>query len=130
MVVVRQHRHPERAWTLELPGGIIDANEGVSEAGIREGAEESGIQLSPDSKITLMPVYRPNVGCSAEFVATVRVTNVEPLPQSEAQKAICERVLLSPEEFVQAIARGEIHDGHSLACFAYAVAASNQKLVF
>ena len=42
VVLVRQWRQGVRRFTLELPGGVVDPSEGISEAGARELREETG----------------------------------------------------------------------------------------
>jgi ADP-ribose pyrophosphatase len=127
VVVVEQYRDPERAWTVELPGGLIDADEGVGDAAVREAIEEAKIKLTPKSEVKILPPYRPNVGCSAEFVGLVRVTHVEVLPQSEAERKVCRRIVLSQEEFFKAVVAGQIHDGHSLAAICFSIIDKNLK---
>ena len=41
-VLVKQYRPPLDAYTIELPAGLIDANETPQEAAIRELKEETG----------------------------------------------------------------------------------------
>lgn len=42
LIVVKQYRHAIQKVTLELPGGIVDANENPMDAVIRETLEETG----------------------------------------------------------------------------------------
>ncbi len=42
MVLVRQYRHGSGDFSLEIPGGLVDAGEEPVEAGIRELREETG----------------------------------------------------------------------------------------
>ena len=47
IVVVYQFRPPVGTTTVELPAGLIDTNESVQQAGLRELKEEVGIIASP-----------------------------------------------------------------------------------
>jgi|SRR5680860_140696 len=47
VLTLGEHKlHPERSFTYDLPGGIVEANESELDTVIRETAEESGIHLT------------------------------------------------------------------------------------
>ena len=71
-VLVKQYRPPLDAYTIELPAGLIDANETPQEAAIRELKEETGyIGSIKDCTITGSLPLSP--GLSDETVALVTV---------------------------------------------------------
>lgn len=41
--------HPERSYTYDLPGGIVDNGESERDGAVREIKEETGIDISPSS---------------------------------------------------------------------------------
>lgn len=43
------YRHPERAHQPDLPGGLVDSGETMTEAAVREIEEETGIIISVES---------------------------------------------------------------------------------
>lgn len=57
VIMVRQFRHGTEAVTLELPGGLVDPDEGFVEAGLRELVEETG--FVPESA-ELLGITEPN----------------------------------------------------------------------
>lgn len=60
IIFVRQFRFGTQTFTLEIPGGLIDAGEDPKDAGIRELREETGYTseaLIPLGKIASNPVY-------------------------------------------------------------------------
>ena len=71
-VLVKQYRPPLDAYTIELPAGLIDANETPQEAALRELHEETGyVGQIKDCTITGSLPLSP--GLSDETVALVTV---------------------------------------------------------
>lgn len=57
LVCVRQYRHGAGKITLEVPGGMVDADESPEAAARRECLEETGFQIE---RLESLGVYSPN----------------------------------------------------------------------
>ena len=69
-VLVRQYRPPLRAFTIELPAGLVDAGETAEEAAVRELREETGYVASRVTSVSpplnLSPGLTNEVACLVE----------------------------------------------------------------
>lgn len=64
IVLVKQYRHAIQQTTIELPGGVIDANENAEQAAIREVQEETGFEIT---NIQLLYKTAPNPATNNNF---------------------------------------------------------------
>ena len=72
MVVIKQYRYSIDDYIYELPAGLIDENETLEEAAVRELKEETGLDLHVISCPTYFnKPYYTSVGLSDENCATV-----------------------------------------------------------
>lgn len=69
LVLTREFRAPLGAYELSLPSGLIDAGESVTDAAIREFAEETGMALS--RVVHVSPPLASSAGLTDETVALV-----------------------------------------------------------
>jgi 8-oxo-dGTP pyrophosphatase MutT (NUDIX family) len=110
LVLVRQFRYGIDAFSLEIPGGVMDAGEDPVEAGLRELREEtgySGVRARVVGSVHPNPAFQSN---RAHFVLVEAVTRSHAL-EWDADEEI--EVLVEPIERVLAMAQnGEIT--HSL----------------
>lgn len=113
IVFVRQYRHPQKKWLLEIPAGILNDKESPKDGVKRELLEETGYSVSdikslgevliaPGLLSQRMFVY---VGFCAEKIHEPRLDESE---DAEARE-------YSLEEARELAARGEIIDGPTLA---------------
>lgn len=102
LVLVQQFRYGIGEFSLELPGGVIDAGEDPLTAGLRELREETGFAGAPAK---LLGSVHPNPALQSNrchFVFVEAAVNSHPL-QWDADEEI--HVVTQPVESVLALAR-------------------------
>lgn len=106
LVLVRQFRYGINAFSLEIPGGVIDEGEGPLVAGVRELREESGFVGAP---ARLLGSVHPNPAMQSNRCHLVLVEDARPVaaldwdPDEEF-----EITTLPVDEVYARAARGEI----------------------
>lgn len=78
VVLVEQYRHGTSTVTVELPGGMLDADEDAISAGLRELVEETGFRPGPGSRVLQIGVVAPNPAIQSNRCTTVLVDGVLP----------------------------------------------------
>ena len=68
VVLIRQYRYPIDGYVYEFPAGLVEPDEDMLSAGIREMFEETGLDFTPVS--TAQPFYM-SVGMTDESCGTV-----------------------------------------------------------
>ena len=68
VVLVRQFRYPVNGYVYEFPAGLVEPDEDVLQAGIREMYEETGLEFTP---VHTAPGYFTTVGMTDESCGTV-----------------------------------------------------------
>lgn len=85
ILLVRQFRPPLDGETIELPAGLMDANETAEKTALRELEEETGYVGVVEGSVT--PIALPlSPGLSNETVALVKVSVDLDLPENEKPK--------------------------------------------
>jgi ADP-ribose pyrophosphatase len=112
LLLVRQYRHPAKAWLLELPAGGVDERDNSAEAAAqRELREETGHRgaLTRIGGMFLAPGYSEER--QEVFVATDLVEDA--LEADEDEDLVLERLTL--DDALGRIDAGEIRDAKSIA---------------
>ncbi|MBT5433374.1 MAG: NUDIX hydrolase [Rhodospirillaceae bacterium] len=113
-MVLRLYRHGPQRVGLALPGGLIDDGEESLIAAQRELLEETGYQARnwrSLGRYTMNSNY--GCGCCNIYMASDAIRIAEP-DSGDLEEA--EIVLMTPEELLQALGRGEVSViGHAAA---------------
>jgi len=112
LLLVRQYRHPARAWLLELPAGGVDERDASPEAAaLRELREETGHRgrLKRIGGMFLAPGYSEEY----QHIFLAEELAEDALDSDEDEDLQLER--LSLDEALAAVDREEIRDAKSIA---------------
>ena len=71
VVLVRQYRYPIGSYVYEFPAGLVEPGENLTEAGVREMYEETGLTFSPVEAGCYMKPFFTTVGMTDESCGTV-----------------------------------------------------------
>ena len=71
VVLVRQYRYPIGGYVYEFPAGLVEANEELIDAGVREMFEETGLVFTPVEAGCYMKPFFTTVGMTDESCSTV-----------------------------------------------------------
>lgn len=113
VVLVRQHRQPIGATTLELPAGVLDVDgEEPLDAGRRELAEECGLRSDDWSVLTTV---HTSPGWSTERITLLLARGCAPAPpptgfEATGEEAAMEVVRLPLAAAAEAVRAGTISD--------------------
>ena len=120
VVMVRQFRHGISAFTVEVPGGMVDStDETPAAAGRREMREESG--YDSDDIVALGKVH-PNPAIQPNFCYSFLARNVKLVTQPHHNPDGAEEtevVLVPLKEIKSMIATGKITHALTIAAFAF-----------
>jgi ADP-ribose pyrophosphatase len=130
LILVEQYRHATGAVTLEIPGGLVDAGEGVVEAGLRELREETGYTAT---SARVLGVCRPNHAIMTNHLTTLLATNVElSTPQALDEHEDCVVHAIPFVEVMAMVDDGRIDHALVLAALTFELrrrATSGSKLI-
>ena len=71
VVLIRQYRYPLGGYVYEFPAGLVEENEDMLEAGIREMYEETGLTFTPVEAGSYSRPFFTTVGMTDESCGTV-----------------------------------------------------------
>jgi len=111
LLLVRQYRYAVDAFVWELPAGRRDPGETPEEGAGRELEEEVGLRAE---SLEPLLVFWTTPGFCDEVMHLFRATGLEPVPaRPEADERI-ESAILSLDEAMGMVKRGEIREGKTL----------------
>ena len=97
VVLVRQYRYPIGSYVYEFPAGLVEPGENLTDAGIREMYEETGLTFAPvEAGCDTKPVFT-TVGMTDESCGTVfgycsgQPTNTHQESSEDIQVVIADR---------------------------------------
>ncbi|MBZ8178816.1 NUDIX hydrolase [Oscillatoria salina] len=116
LVLVRQYRFALKGRLLEFPAGTVEVNEDPAETIQREIEEETGYRAKKWISLGKFPLAP---GYSDEYIYSFLAQDLEKLqqPLNLDDDEDIEVVLLSPQEFLEAILVGEAIDAKSICSF-------------
>ena len=71
VVLVRQYRYPIGGYVYEFPAGLVEPGEELTDAGVREMFEETGLTFTPVDAGCYMKPFFTTVGMTDESCGTV-----------------------------------------------------------
>ena len=71
VVLIRQFRYPINGYVYEFPAGLVEPNEDMLEAGIREMQEETGLEFRPVDAGSYSRPFFTTIGMTDESCGTV-----------------------------------------------------------
>ena len=71
VVLVRQYRYPIGGYVYEFPAGLVEPGEELTEAGVREMYEETGLVFTPVEAGSYIKPFFTTVGMTDESCGTV-----------------------------------------------------------
>ncbi len=116
LVLVRQYRFAVVGRLLEFPAGTIEVNESPAETIKREIEEETGYRAHSWKNLGKFPLAP---GYSDEYIYAFLATDLSKLsqpPELDEDEDI-EVVLMTPDEFEEAIKNGEAIDAKSICSY-------------
>lgn len=119
IALIRQHRYPVDAMTLEVPAGEVPLGGDPIEQGRRELVEETGImarRLRVIGRFAPWPV-RARRYCDVVLADQLSWSQLGPTSQ-DGDEAITEVGLFTPDAVHEAIGSGAIFDGPTLSSLA------------
>ena len=119
VVLVRQWRQGVRRFTLELPGGVVDPSEGISEAGARELREETGFVAPSLERLLSLDVDTSKAANQGHVLLALGAERVDEPERHEMESP--ELVLVAISDVPSLIERGEICASSSVAGLLFAL---------
>ena len=109
IVMVKQYRHAIQTTTIELPGGVIDANENPESAAIREVLEETGYVIDD---VCLLYKTAPNPATNNNYAYFYLATGAKLIGNQKLDEfEDIDTILYSKDEIIALLTEGKILHG-------------------
>ncbi len=115
IALVRQYRHPARAFLLEIPAGSRDRDEAPEACARRELEEEIGFAAG---ELRFIGEFYPSPGFLAEKMWVYLATGLRPATQRLDDDEQFEVVRIPFQQALTMIESGEIQDGKTIIALA------------
>lgn len=112
LVVERQYRYPVQRAMIEFPAGKLDAGESAFACAERELREETGYQADEWARAGLL---HPAIGYSDEFIEIWFARGLRTGERRLDEGEFLDVLAVSPADLLEAVQRGEVTDGKTLA---------------
>jgi ADP-ribose pyrophosphatase len=112
VLLLRQYRHPIRAWLWEIPAGRLDAGEDPAACAARELEEETGYRAAT---LEALGTVLTAPGFTDELIRLYVATDLEPGTIGRGPAEQIEMHELGFDTVIAMIERGEINDAKTLA---------------
>jgi ADP-ribose pyrophosphatase len=117
IALIRVYRHAIEDWSWEIPRGFVESGENFQEGAQRELLEETGMSC-PIKSLVSLGSFRPDAGildAKVQLVAALHCEIRQPFAPNETGHQ--EMQTLTPNEILDWIERGHIHDPSTLIAF-------------
>lgn len=116
LVLVRQWRFGSRSFTLEVPAGLVEADEDPTSAALRELCEETGFAPAPGSEVVYLGRTLPNPAFQTNALHTYWVPHARRLhePRPDAHEEL-EVVFLPVSQLERCVLEGQLDNALALA---------------
>jgi ADP-ribose pyrophosphatase len=115
--LIRNHRATVERTLIEVPAGTLEPNEDPDACAIRELEEETGYRAGKLEKLT---TFYMSPGILNERMHVYLATGLEEGPSRREAGEEIENYLVTWEEALAMVERGEIEDGKTIAALLYA----------
>lgn len=117
IILIRQYRYRFKSYNWEIPTGVVDENECVEKAALRELREEIGYVAD---KLTLLITYHPNMSIvQTAHIFLAEKLRYSPIESEDEAEFIVETKKIRFKDAVRMALEGELRDSLSIIGILY-----------